>query len=72
MTENSPVRTTLTIYNILGQRVRVLVDGGKLPGEYRVVWDGKGDSGKLVSSGVYFYRLRSGEFCEMKKLVLLR
>ncbi len=54
-----PIRTTLKIYNILGQLVRTLVDEEKLPGRYEVVWDGKDDRGKEVTSGVYFYRLET-------------
>lgn len=69
---NSPIPTTLTIYNILGQRVKVLADEAKFPGEYKAVWDGKDNKGNLLASGVYFYRLRSGKFSQTKKLVLLR
>jgi len=71
-TVNSPIRTTLTIYNILGQKVRTLVDEDKVPGEYQVVWDGKDDSGKKVGSGIYFYRLKVGDFSEAKRSVLLK
>ena len=56
---HSPLRTTLKIYNILGQLVRTLVDKEKAPGNYNVVWDGKDDSGKEVSSGIYFYQLKT-------------
>jgi serine protease AprX len=48
---------TLKIYNILGQKVRTLVDEERLPGIHRVTWDGKDDEGKDVASGVYFYQL---------------
>jgi len=71
-TVNSSIRTTLTIYNILGQKVRTLVDEDKVPGEYQVVWDGKNDSGKKVGSGIYFYRLKIGDFSEAKRSVLLK
>lgn len=71
-TVNSPIRTTLTIYNILGQRVRTLVDEDKLPGEYKVIWDGKDNWGKEVSSGIYFYQLKADEYSEVKKMVLIR
>ena len=69
---NSPVHTTLNIYNILGQRVRTLVDEEKLPGDYKVVWDGKDEIGKDVASGIYFYKLKSGDFSQSKKMLLLR
>ncbi len=64
--------TTLKVYNVLGQRVRTLLDGQKEPGRYRVVWDGKDDSGSDVSSGIYFYVLQNGESRGTKKMVLLR
>lgn len=64
--------TTLRIYNILGQKVRTLVDDERKPGRYRVVWDGKDDSDNNVSSGIYFYVLETGESKETRKMVLIR
>jgi hypothetical protein len=66
------IHTTIIIYNILGQKVRVLVDEDKLPGRYEILWDGKDDKGKEVSSGIYFYQLKTGGFKETKRMVLLR
>ena len=71
-TENGPIPTTLTIYNILGQRVKTLLDQDKSPGTYQVIWDGKDESGKEVSSGVYLYRLRCGDQEKTKKLLYLK
>ncbi|MDP3024650.1 MAG: T9SS type A sorting domain-containing protein [candidate division Zixibacteria bacterium] len=67
-----PVHTTLKVYNILGQLVRTLVDEEKVPGNYEINWDGKDDSGKEVGSGIYFYQLKTKEYTETKKMVLLR
>lgn len=67
-----PVPTSLKIYNILGQLVRELVDEEKLPGNYQVIWDGKDQRGNLVSSGIYFYQLRAGDYQETKKMSLVR
>jgi subtilisin family serine protease len=67
-----PIHTTLIIYNILGQRVRTLIEDELLPGRYEIVWDGKDDEGREVTSGVYFYRLETGGFKETKKMILLR
>ena len=64
--------TVLRIYNVLGQRVRTLVDEERKPGRYRVIWDGRDDNGGEVSSGIYFYVLENGESRETKKMVLLR
>jgi ankyrin repeat protein len=63
---------SLNIYNILGRKVRTLVSGHSTSGYKSVLWDGKDDSGKEVASGIYFYRLRGGDFSETKKLVLLK
>jgi hypothetical protein len=64
--------TSLRIYNVLGQRVRTLVNEEKKPGRYRVLWDGRDDQGSEVSSGIYFYILQNGEDRETKKRVLIR
>jgi len=71
-TVHSPVRTTLIIYNILGQRVNTLFDESLKPGTYQAIWDGKNDAGEKVPSGVYFYRLTSGGLSETRKMVLMR
>jgi len=70
----SPLRTTLKIYNMLGQEVRMLVDEKQEPGFYRVVWDGRDSRGKPVASGVYLCRLEvKGLKAEMtRKMLLLR
>ena len=69
---DNPVHTTLTIYNILGQTVRILVDDLKPIGSYHVTWDGKDDKGYEVSSGVYFYQLKVGDNKETKKMTFLK
>jgi len=71
-TENGPIPTTLKIYNIRGQLVKTLVDEELNPGEYKVSWDGENTQGKEVASGVYFYRLKTGEFVQTQKMVLIR
>jgi len=48
------------------------VDEDKVFWEYQVVWDGKDDSGKEAGSGIYFYRLKVGDFSEIKRSVLLK
>ncbi len=67
---NQPVR--LEIFNALGQKVRTLVDGPKTSGVHSVEWDGKNDIGRKVASGLYMYRLRSGEFIQNRKMLLLK
>ena len=62
----------LSIYDVTGSRVRDLVDEKRVPGAYRVVWDGLNQSGNSVASGVYFYKLTAGTFTSAKKMVLLK
>jgi hypothetical protein len=71
-TVGGPVHTTLTVYNILGQRVRTLLDAAKEPGKYEIAWDGRDQLGRGVASGVYFYRIQAGKFCQVKKMVVLK
>ena len=65
-------RVTLEIFDILGRRIRTLVDETQSPGKYSVLWDGLNDSGQPVAAGVYFSRLTASEFKGSKKLVLIR
>jgi len=65
-------RTSLKIYNVLGQKVRTLVDEVQPAGDHTVQWDGRDYQGRPVSTGIYFYRLQSGSHSNTKKLVLLR
>lgn len=49
----------LNVFNILGQRIRVLFDGNREAGVYSAVWDGRNDSGEVVAAGLYFVRMQS-------------
>jgi hypothetical protein len=62
----------ITIYNLLGQRVVTLVKEFRKAGRQRVEWDGKDEKGEEVSSGIYFYRIKTPEFSQAKKMVLLK
>ncbi len=68
--QNSKV--ILTIYNILGQKVRTLVQKQQPAGQYQVQWDGRDDSGEKVSSGVYLYKMVAGDFVQVKKMLLVK
>jgi len=63
---------TLSIYNILGQKVRVLVDEYQSAGYKSIKWDGRDKLGKEVTSGIYFYRIEAEKFTQAKKMVLIR
>ncbi len=62
----------LRIYNVLGQLVRSLVNEPQEAGTYEVIWDGRDDIGNEVASGIYFYRLKAGDFAETRKMLLLK
>jgi len=62
----------LTIYNILGEQVNVLVDEHQTAGYKKVYWDGRDQRGEEVTSGVYFYRLETKEFSKVKKMLLVK
>ncbi len=63
---------TGTIYNVKGQRVATLVDEYKLPAQYSLYWNGTNDQGEMVSSGIYFFQLKSGAQIRTQKLMLIR
>jgi subtilisin family serine protease len=63
---------SINVYNISGQLVKTLVDTKQLPGVYNAAWNGRDNSGKHVSAGVYFYRLNAGNVNLTKKMVLLK
>ena len=63
---------TLRVYNILGQVMRTLVDEVRSAGDQIEVWDGRSDEGGSLASGIYLYRLESGEQAYSRKMVLLK
>ena len=63
---------TLSVYNILGQSVNILVNGVMNPGRYTIEWNATDQLGNPVSSGIYFYELRSPSFTSRKKMLLIR
>jgi hypothetical protein len=62
----------INIYNVSGQKVRNLLEKKMPAGIHQVIWDGKDDFGKEVSSGVYFYQVQAGDYKETKKMILLK
>ncbi|MEA1996999.1 MAG: T9SS type A sorting domain-containing protein, partial [Gemmatimonadota bacterium] len=68
-----PTTVRLDVFNLRGQLVATLVNSSSMePGEYRVQWEGVDSHGKAVSSGVYFYRLRTPSFNATRKMVILK
>jgi hypothetical protein len=62
----------LTIYNLLGQKVRTLVSGYQGAGRYDVEWRGDNDLGHGVGSGVYIYRFEAGDYQRTLKMILMK
>jgi len=65
-------RVTLEIHNLLGQKVRTLVNADQKVNYYTAYWDGKNADGKGVTSGIYFYTLRAGNFTQTRRMVILK
>ncbi len=63
---------TLTVHNILGQKVATLVNTLRPPGNHTARWNGRDSRGRAVSSGVYFYRLTTEGFVDTRKMLLLK
>ena len=63
-------KVTITVYNILGNEIKKLVDEFKAAGSYQTIWDGKNNNGRSVSSGVYFYQMIAENYTLVKKLIL--
>ena len=65
-------RVTLTVYNIIGQKIVTLVDGVMAAGSHIVTWNGKDSRGIQLPSGVYLYRLESPGFTAARKMLMLK
>ncbi|MCK4695337.1 MAG: T9SS type A sorting domain-containing protein, partial [Candidatus Cloacimonetes bacterium] len=63
---------SLDIYNIKGQKVKSLVHEVLPAGEHSVIWVGRDSNGNPVSSGIYFYKLKTENFQKVKKMILLK
>jgi hypothetical protein len=64
--------TELVIYNLKGQKVKQLIKDQLSAGQHTAVWNGLDDEGKSVTSGVYFYKLKAGNFEQTKKMILMK
>ena len=62
----------IEVYNIAGQRVKILVNGNMGAGYHSVTWNGRNQAGQKAANGVYMYRMNSGSFTATKKLLLVK
>jgi hypothetical protein len=67
-----PGEVKLSVYNILGQQVKLLTSGQLPAGTHKVNWDSRNKDGQSVASGIYFYRLQTQDGVVAKKMVLLK
>jgi hypothetical protein len=69
---STSVPVKLEVFDLLGRRIRLLVDDVQDSGFYRVTWDGRNERGEAVASGVYVYILKAGSFSDSKRMVLIK
>ena len=62
----------LIVYDILGRKINTLASGYHQPNRYRAVWNGTDEKGFQVPAGVYFYRMDTETFSDVKKIILLK
>ena len=62
----------IDVYDLSGKRVRSLVAGHQGAGYHTVIWDGRGDSGEALGSGVYFYRMKAGSVTRTEKMMMVK
>ncbi len=65
-------RVTLAVYNMLGQKIKTLVDKQLPAGAHQITWNGKDEAGRAMASGVYYYRLETESQQATKKMLLLK
>lgn len=63
---------SLKVYNVLGQKVKTLVERELSPSFHTFEWNGTDDSGNKVSNGIYFYKIEADNFTDTKKMLLLK
>jgi len=66
------VEVQLAIFDLMGRRVRTLVQQKQQAGRYEMTWDGRNEQGLTLASGVYIYQLRAGTFTQARRMALVR
>jgi hypothetical protein len=64
--------TQIYIYNLMGQRIRTLLEMQQAAGLQQIRWDGRDDHGEMMSSVIYLYSIQTPEFSETKKMIMLK
>ena len=68
----NPSEVSLSIYNLMGQEIKTLINSYHSAGFYSVKWDGTNNQGMKVASGIYIYIMRAGNFVDVKKLIFIQ
>ena len=63
---------SIDVYNVKGQKVKTLVNQKMVAGNNNVIWNGDDNNGSKVSSGIYFYKVKTNQATAMKKIMLLK
>ncbi|MCK4560360.1 MAG: T9SS type A sorting domain-containing protein [Calditrichia bacterium] len=70
---SNPCKVVLKIYNIEGQEIKTLINKYHYsPGLYTIRWDGRNNAARVVSSGLYFYRITAGKFTQTRKMTIIK
>ena len=65
-------QVTISVYDLLGRKVQTLVDCKQSAGYYNAVWNGTDHKGRAVAAGIYFYRIKAGDFQAIRKIAVVR
>jgi len=68
----NPGQVKIEIFSVEGKLIKILVDDYKSPGIYQCVWSGNDEQSNHVASGIYYYRMTSGDFREIKRMIYLK
>jgi len=72
-TTNLHENSRIEIFNIKGQKIKTFSNLQiNTSSNQQIIWDGRDDNNKPVSSGIYFYKLKAGEYSKTRKMLLLR
>jgi len=67
-----PCLVQLAVYNLLGQKVRILINTHQNSGYHKTHWDGRDDFGEVVATGIYLMHFKAGNYREIKKMMIIR
>ena len=69
---NDNPHVVIKVFDILGREVATLVNEKQRPGNYQVEFKSHSGTGRILTSGIYFYRITAGKYIETKKMILLK